>query len=76
MARGGTAKKRRKTAPSARDDFDGLTEEQHAEIMRRIADRKSVGVGVPLDEILAWMKSWGTPNELPPPKARRLFHPK
>ncbi|HWD27449.1 MAG TPA: hypothetical protein VG387_09810 [Rhizomicrobium sp.] len=30
------------------------------------------GVGVPWDEVKAWMESWGTANELPPPKPRKL----
>jgi len=26
---------------------------------------------VPHDEVMRWIKSWGTPNELPPPKPVR-----
>jgi hypothetical protein len=29
-------------------------------------------VGVPLAEAIAWVESWGSPDELPTPKARKL----
>ncbi len=29
------------------------------------------GDTIPGDEIIAWMESWGTENELPPPSTRR-----
>jgi hypothetical protein len=43
-----------------------------AEDARRFADFQRTHEGVPWDEVKAWMKSWGTPNELPPPKPRKL----
>ncbi len=43
-----------------------------AEDARRLADFQRAREGVPWDEIKTWMRSWGTPNELPSPKARRL----
>jgi predicted transcriptional regulator len=43
-----------------------------AEDARRFADFERSGEGVPWDEIRAWMRSWGTPNELSPPKPRKL----
>ncbi len=43
-----------------------------AEDARRLADYQKTGEGVPWDEVRAWMQSWGSANELPPPKARRL----
>jgi predicted transcriptional regulator len=30
------------------------------------------GEGVPLDDVKAWVRSWGTQNELPPPGPRKL----
>jgi hypothetical protein len=30
------------------------------------------GTGVPLDEAIAWVESWGQTEELPVPKARKL----
>jgi hypothetical protein len=29
-------------------------------------------MGVPWDEVQAWMQSWGKPNELPMPKSRKV----
>jgi hypothetical protein len=43
-----------------------------AEDARRLADFERTGEGVPWDEVRAWMHSWGTPDELPPPKPRKL----
>lgn len=43
-----------------------------AEDARRFADHQETGEGVPWDEVRAWMQSWGSSNELPPPKARKL----
>jgi len=39
---------------------------------RRLAEFERTREGVPWDEIKAWMLSWGTSNELPPPKPRKL----
>ena len=39
---------------------------------RRFAGFQRSPEGVPWEEVKAWMKSWGTPNELPPPKPRKL----
>ncbi len=43
-----------------------------AEDARRLADFERSREGVSWDEIKAWMESWGTPDELPPPKPRKL----
>ncbi len=43
-----------------------------AEDARRLASFERTGEGVPWSEVEAWMKSWGTPDELPPPKIRKL----
>lgn len=29
------------------------------------------GIGVPLEDVERWVKSWGTPNELPMPSPRK-----
>jgi hypothetical protein len=39
---------------------------------RRLAEFERIRVGAPWDEVKIWMQSWGTPNELPPPKSRKL----
>jgi len=31
------------------------------------------GVGVPADEVEAWVQSWDTDQEIPPPRPRKLF---
>ena len=43
-----------------------------AEDARRLADFQRTRLAVPWDDIKVWMESWGTSNELPPPKARKL----
>jgi hypothetical protein len=39
---------------------------------RRLAEFERTRMGVPWDEVKAWMESWGTQNELPTPKLRKL----
>ncbi len=43
-----------------------------AEDRRRLAEFHRTGEGIPWDEVKAWMQSWGTPDELPRPKPRKL----
>jgi hypothetical protein len=43
-----------------------------AEDARRLADFMRTRDGVPWEEVEAWMKSWGTPQELPVPQSRKL----
>jgi hypothetical protein len=43
-----------------------------AEDARRLAEFERTRMGAPWNEVKAWMQSWGTPNELPPPKPRKL----
>jgi predicted transcriptional regulator len=43
-----------------------------AEDARRLAEFERAGEGVPWDEVKVWIESWGTPDELPPPKPRKL----
>jgi predicted transcriptional regulator len=42
------------------------------EDVRRLEEFERTQMGVPLDEVKAWVRSWGTNHELPPPKPRRL----
>ena len=39
---------------------------------RRLAEFQRTRLGVPWEEVKAWMLSWGSPNELPVPKPRKL----
>ncbi len=43
-----------------------------AEDLRRLREFERTRMGVPGDEVKAWLESWGTPNELPAPKPRKL----
>ena len=46
---------------------EALAEDQH-----RLAEFERTRMGVPWEEVEAWLQSWGTPNRLPAPKPRRL----
>ena len=43
-----------------------------AEDQRRLAEFNRARMGAPWSEVKAWMQSWGTPDELPAPKPRKL----
>jgi predicted transcriptional regulator len=43
-----------------------------AEDARAAADFERTGEGIPFDDVVAWMESWGTTRELPPPQPRKL----
>lgn len=42
------------------------------EDIRRLEEFERTGIGVPGDEVIAWIESWGTANELPPPRPRKI----
>jgi predicted transcriptional regulator len=42
------------------------------EDLRRLEEFERTGIAVPGDEVIAWIKSWGTPNELPRPQPRKI----
>jgi hypothetical protein len=39
---------------------------------RRYEEFQRTGLAVPLDEVKAWVASWGTADELPRPKPRKM----
>jgi predicted transcriptional regulator len=43
-----------------------------AEDLRRYYEFKRTGEAVPLNEVKAWVESWGSENELPAPKPRKI----
>ncbi len=43
-----------------------------AEDARRLAEYRRTGEGIPLEAVEAWVRSWGTANELPPPKPVKI----
>ena len=50
-------------------NIDGL---DIAEDRRRIDEFMRTKEAVPLDEVKAWVASWGTDNELPRPQPRKI----
>jgi predicted transcriptional regulator len=42
------------------------------EDLRRLEEFDRTGLAVPGDDVDAWIDSWGTANELPPTKPRKL----
>jgi predicted transcriptional regulator len=42
------------------------------EDLRRLRAFEQSGEAVPLDDVKAWVRSWGTQNELSPPRPRKL----
>jgi predicted transcriptional regulator len=58
-------------APVSADD---LTAEENAALVQSIARGDAqfqAGEGIPGEAVFAWMRSWGTENELPPPARKR-----
>ncbi|MBB1092988.1 hypothetical protein HUU61_17070 [Rhodopseudomonas palustris] len=43
-----------------------------AEDRRRLDQFSETGESVPLADVRAWVESWGTAQELPPPSPRRI----
>lgn len=43
-----------------------------AEDARRLSEFRRTREALPWDDVKAWMQTWGTPNELPAPKPRKL----
>jgi len=58
-------------AKEAIEAYVETNEWQVALIKERLAEAKKGGPTVPHEEVVAWMKSWGTKRPLPKPKARR-----
>lgn len=42
------------------------------EDLRRLRRFEETGEAVLLDEVKAWVQSWGAPDELPPPEPRKV----
>jgi len=61
-----------KPKPSSPQEMPNRSAADEARLDRIAAEDVADGVGVPLDEAIAWVESWGTPGELPSPKARKL----
>lgn len=49
-------------------NYVALQQSQMSAIAETIADIDRGAPMVPHDKVMAWMESWGTPDELPPPE--------
>jgi predicted transcriptional regulator len=48
--------------------FDQIDEDAEARAIAKARAEIAGGKGIPHDEVIRWLQSWGTPNELQPPK--------
>jgi predicted transcriptional regulator len=53
------------------ENFLEIQEMEIQRIKRTLARVKAGEPTIPHEDVMRWIKSWGTPNELPPPRARR-----
>jgi hypothetical protein len=44
--------------------------EEHWQEVQRIAEETERNGGIPLEDVIRWVESWDTGNELPPPEPR------
>ena len=44
--------------------------EAHWQDVQRIAEETERNGGIPLEDVIRWVESWDTDNELPPPEPR------
>jgi predicted transcriptional regulator len=42
------------------------------EDVRRVRHFERTREAVPFEEVMAWVETWGTPDELPPPEPRKI----
>src|SRR5437588_419431 len=58
-------------ASEAIETYVDLNAWQVAHIKEALEEDESGAPGVPHQQVVAWMESWGTDHELPPPKPKR-----
>ena len=60
--------------PRAFEDLElpALSRAENARLDAMADEDIANDVGVPLDEAIAWVESWGSLDQLSPPKARKL----
>ena len=56
--------------PTARSIFDEIDEEEEERAIAEAEADVAAGRVVPHEEVVKWLKSWGTPDELPCPKPK------
>jgi predicted transcriptional regulator len=55
--------------PAIESIFDGIGAEEEERAIAEAEADVAAGRVVPHEEVVKWLKSWGTPNELPRPFA-------
>ncbi len=56
--------------PTTKSIFDEIDEEEEARAIAEAEADVAAGRVVPHEEVVKWLKSWGTPDELPCPKPK------
>ena len=56
--------------PAAKSVFDKIDEEEEKRAIEEAEAAVRAARVVPHEEVVKWLKSWGTPNELPCPKPK------
>ena len=56
--------------PTTKSIFDEIDEEEEERAIAEAEADVAAGRVVPHDEVVKWLKSWGTPDELPCPKSK------
>ena len=56
--------------PTTKSIFDEIDEEEEARAIEEAEADVAAGRVVPHEEVVKWLKSWGTPDELPCPKPK------
>jgi predicted transcriptional regulator len=64
------ARGRRSTSQLAEQAIRDLVEDRRAwrNMLREAVEEADMGVFISWEKVQAWMRSWGTSNELPPPE--------
>lgn len=56
--------------PATKSIFDKVDEEEEKRAIAEAEAALKAGRIVPHEEVVKWLKSWGSPNELPCPKPK------
>jgi predicted transcriptional regulator len=56
---------------AANQEAETHSARQVAHIKEALAEDEEGGPGVPHEEVMQWLESWGTDHELPRPKPRK-----
>ena len=58
-------------AAIAIENFLDIQEMEKRRVKQTLARVKAGEPTIPHEDVMRWIKSWGTPNELPPPRPQR-----